>query len=167
MAGEDGTQGAEGADGAKGGGTLTFDDWFAKRTNEEKGLLTNHVHGLKTALESAKATREELKATLAKKDAEAASSVDAMRKQIEAAEQREAVVDALVGAECVNLKAAYVLAREDGLIKGNKVDIVTLKTNHPYLFRKAASGNAGSGAGTTLSAAGDANTAIRRAAGRV
>jgi hypothetical protein len=74
-------------------------------------------------------------------------------------------VDAAIPAGVTDLKAAYVVAKELGYLKGSKFDIKTFKTDHPAFFAAQANANAGAGAGAGQPQGG-MNAFIRAAAGR-
>lgn len=155
--------------------SLTFDGWLGSQADEVKTLITSHVAGLKSALDSERKQRNELTKSLkdATKDMEAGTkareALEGLTSRMEEQEAQLAFYDTATAAGITNLKLAWIAAREaDAIDKRGNVNLETLKQAYPELFKKPVPppGNAGAGQGNGLPGKKDMNNFIRAAAGR-
>ena len=159
---------------------LKWEDWYAQQPEPVKALIGEQTSGLKTALNSERGTRGNLERQLndlkkSLKDNEAATA-EVQRIQASLAEEntRGEFYEAAHAAGATNLRAAYLLAKADGLIDDRgKFRIEDIKGKYPEFFAVPGkpvtpTGNAGSGAhqpAPQLSGNAAVNNAIRGAAG--
>lgn len=98
----------------------TYEEWYATLTDELKGLVEGHISGLKSALERQKTDNKDLKATIAatiaSKDTEAASKLEAITGQLKDATQRASFYEAAGKMGVKNAKLAFVAAKDAGLL---------------------------------------------------
>lgn len=153
---------------------LTYENWLEKQDDTIKGLLDEHVKGLKSALGSERESRKEMEKQLremakkAEAGSEAQTKLTQMADQIQTADRRAEFYDEAHRAGVVNLKLAYLAATQEELFDRNgRVNFDEMKKNYPELFGKTnlPAGNAGAGTGDQ-NAAMDMNAKIRRASGR-
>lgn len=177
-AGTGGTPGQAGS-GDAGGGTPsekpTFESWYGGLAADVKGLVDEHVSGLRTALLTERQNRTDLSkqikdlAAKAEKGSELEKQLGETLGKLETSERRATFAEEAIRPEigCSNVKAAYALAvAEDLFTRSGQVDWQTLKGIAPELFRKPGPGSADGGAGVNQPPRFDMNTIIRRAAGR-
>ena len=158
---------------------LKWDDWLAQQPDNIKSLIGEHTNGLKTALQSERGTRGNLERQLnelqkqLKGNESAQAEVARIQSQLAEENTRGEFYEAAHVAGATNLRAAYLLAKADGLIddKG-KFRIDDIKSRYPEFFASPKAplppGNAGSGAGAQpprLSGNAAVNNLIRSAAG--
>lgn len=160
----------------KGNETLTFDKWFGALDDDAKGLLEDHVDGLKSALTSERAERARLAKQIkelsgkADKGSELATQLEKLTGDMGKLDQKAQFYEDAHAADVANLKLAWLAAQEFDLIgKDGRVDFDQLREQAPEVFRKKAPappGNAGTGAHQSGAAKPTMNSFIRRAAGR-
>ncbi len=184
-----GNGGGNAGGGAAGGGTTNagneqgqggntppdFDTWYNGLDTAQKGLVDNHVTGLKTALQSERTERSNLARQISDLQKTAAKGSDLekqltdLQNTLALTERRAAFAEDAIKPEvgCTNVKAAYALALADDLFdRQGRPDWVRIKQAAPELFRRAGAGSADGGAGNGQPPKLDMNTIIRRAAGR-
>jgi hypothetical protein len=153
----------------------TFEQWYAGLDATVKGLVDDHVTGLKTSLNTERQERGNLAkqvkdlAAKAEKGSDLEKQITAMQNALQVAERRAAFVEDALRPEvgCSNAKAAYALAvAEDLFDRQGRPDWNALKAVAPELFRKPGPGNADGGAGGKQPPSLTMNDIIRRAAGR-
>lgn len=158
---------------------LKWEDWLATQPDNIKSLIDGHTTGLKSALQSERGTRGTLEKQLKDLQAKAEKGSDLERQlgeinsQLAQENTRGEFYEAAHAAGATNLRAAYVLAKADGLIdERGKFRLDDIKARYPEFFTTAKfptpPGHAGSGAGgqtPALSGNAAANHAIRSAAG--
>ena len=181
------------ADGAAGGGdsgtgvddeqpeggaeeTVDYEQWVSKLKPAEKAALEGHTRGLKSALDSERASRKSLEKQLRDLAKASQEGSDAQKKLVEMADKmaeadrRADFYDSAHAAGVTNLKLAYLVAVQDELFdRRGGVDFTALRTSYPELFgqtKKVTKGNAGSGTDETTPTGGDMNAWIRQRAGR-
>lgn len=154
---------------------LTFETWFDQQDESTKTLLESHTRGLKSALESERSDRK----TLAKQVKELSDKagegsalkeqLDKLNSEMENREMRAVFYEEAHKQKVVDLKAAFVIAKDSGLIDDRgRIDWDTFKTQHGYLIERQPTPRANAGNGTTApqpSASTDMNALIRKAAG--
>lgn len=153
----------------------TFDSWLKDQPDEVKGLIEDHAHGLRTALENERAQRKTLEKQLkdaAKKfdkDSEERKSLDKISADLAEANRKTDFYDAAHKAGVTNLKLAWLAVVADELIdEKGAIDFDELRKSHPQLFASKAPIqpiNAGSGANGGAPKQ-TMNQLIRSAAGR-
>ncbi|HQK35335.1 MAG TPA: hypothetical protein PK074_11465 [Spirochaetales bacterium] len=156
----------------------SFEEFVNTLDEQKKELYSNHISGLKNALESEKENRrklaEQVKALspAVEKGSELERKLAETAKLLEEAEQRSTEYNRRAtfaeqairpGVNCSNIKAAYALAVSEGLFdEDNSPKWKELQKLAPELFRATKQTNAGN---TEKSDSSDINAAIRRAAG--
>lgn len=155
---------------------LVYDDWFGQQPDEVKSLLDEHTSGLKSALGSEREARREAQKQLRavaddlKEGSEARGKLTKLADDFAEAEAKTDFYEQAHGEGVTDLKLAYIVAKEEGLIdKRGKVDFTKMKEAHSSLFvsKKRPPGHGGQGAGGEGSGQPkDMNAAIRAAAGR-
>lgn len=167
-------QGGEGGEGGK--PAATFETWFDGLSEDVQGLVTGHVDGLRSALQSERGNRKDLEKKL--RDAagkleagsDARAELERMAGEMELSTKRADVYEAASAAGVTNLKLVWaVVQQEEGLIdrRGN-LDVDALRKDFPELFsagKPAPRGNAGDGINNDTPGGGDMNAWIRRSAG--
>ena len=160
---------------------LTWDGWLAQQPDDVKSLLDEHVRGLKSSLQSERGSRGQLEKQLRDLQAKAEKGSDLEKQlgdinaQLAQENTRGEFYEAAHAAGATNLRAAYLLARADGLIdERGKFKLDDIKARYPEFFTPARpavpTANAGSGVqqpAPALSGNAAANDFIRRMAGRV
>lgn len=155
--------------------SVTFDAWLDKQDVTVKGLLNDHIKGLKTALDSERASRKDMERQLrdlAKKaddGSEAQEKLTRMADEISAADRRADFYEEAHRAGVANLKLAFIVATQDDLFDSkNRVNFDGMKKSYPELFAgtKIPDGNAGNGTGSLDAGKNDMNSRIRGASGR-
>lgn len=158
---------------------VKWEDWIAQQPEQIKSLIDTHTTGLKSALQSERGTRGNLEKQLKDLQAKAEKGSDLERQlgeingQLAQENTRGEFYEAAHAAGATNLRAAYLLAKADGLIdERGKFKIEDIKGRYPEFFTPpktpTPTGNAGSGAGAQppqLSGNAAVNNAIRGAAG--
>ena len=176
--------GAEGAAGGEG------DQEQGDQENEEMGwdafhsalpeaaqkLIADREVGLRSALKTERDARGDAEKNLREAAAELKEGSDAQKKLLEladteaAASQKAEFYEEAHEADVKNLKLAYIVAVQDGLIsKTGKIDFKTMKESYPELFAKKFVADGGAGAGTGTKQPGgnvSMNDIIRKKAGR-
>lgn len=152
----------------------SFDQWLGGQDDYTRALITGHITGLRSALESErgerKALAKQVKDYTAKADESAGlrSQLDTMTADLEAVNRRITFYET-APAEVANLRLAWLAAVDAGCIGADgKVDWGKLKEQAPELFRRPLlpPGNAGSGAQQTGQPDRSMNAFIRQAAGK-
>lgn len=158
--------------------TPTFETWLAGQDDTVKGLVNTHTQGLRTALDSERTSRKDLEKQLRalgkkqEKGSEAQVELTKLADSLKAATQRADFYEAAQKEGVVNLKLAYMAAREEGVIDDDEktVDFDALRKSHPQLFApkpKTPNGNAGNGTGSNNKPTPfNMTKAIRQQAGR-
>lgn len=153
----------------------TFETWYGGLDATQKGLVDNHVTGLKTALASERTERANLARQIAElqksagKDTDLAKQLTDLQNTLATTERRANFVEDAIRPDvgCVNVKAAWALAQAEGLFdRQGRPDWNALKATAPELFRRAGAGSADGGGGNGQRPAATMNDIIRRAAGR-
>jgi len=138
---------------------LQWETWHKALPEAEQKLIADRESGLKTALKAERDARGEAEKSLRDVAAELETGSDAQKKILELADAEAAAnlkadfYEAAHEKDVSNLKLAYVVAQQDGLIdKRGKIDFDTLKLNYPELFVKkfVPPGGAGEGTGSKL-----------------
>lgn len=155
---------------------LSFEAWITEQPDTVKTLLDSHQRGLKSALDSERETRKALEKQLkdlagkAEKGSDLERQLTELLTQQSQAEARAAFYEDAHAAGITNLKLAWLVVGNDGLMDGRgRVDFAALKQRYPELFGAAtrtAPGNAGSGTQQPGTGARSMNEFIRAAAGR-
>jgi len=158
------------------GEALQWDAYYASLPAEAQKLFTDRESGLKTALASERDARGKAEKDLRDIAADLDKGSEAQTKVLELADAvateslKADFYEAAHEKDVSNLKLAYVVAQQDGLIdKRGKIDFDTLKLNYPELFIKkfVPPGGAGDGVGAKLPGEKvDMNALIRKKAGR-
>lgn len=152
----------------------TFEGWLGKQDKAVQDMYTSHVTGLKTALEAERTSKRDVEKQLRELIPQASAGSEAQKKltemvgQLSEAQRRATFAEQAPSEGIRNIKAAYTLARADGLItETGDIDFKRLKTAYPELFGPATPpGNAGAGTGTQPPAKVDMNKVLRGAFGR-
>lgn len=155
---------------------LTFDTWIAGQDASVKTLLEGHAKGLKSALDSERESRKSLEKQLkdlagkAEKGSELEKQLGELLSQQQGAQTRAEFYEAAHAAGVSNLKLAYVVASQEGLIdQKGRVNFDEMKKQFPELFGaspKPAPGNAGTGTNNQLSDRTSMDEFIRRKVNR-
>lgn len=154
---------------------LTFEAWYGGLDAAQKGLFDGHVTGLKTALSSERAQRQDLARQItdlqkgATKGSDLEKQLADLQNTLSLTERKAAFVEDAIRPEvgCVNVKAAYALATAEEMFdRHGRPDWNALKAAAPELFRRMGAGNADGGAGQSHASHVGMNELIRRAAGR-
>lgn len=172
--GQQGGQGS-GQPGDEGTQPQSFEEWLAGQGEDVKKLATDHVKGLKTALESERGQRKDFERQLREaagkleKDSQQRKELEGLATKFADLERQTAFFDGAHGAGVRNLRLAWLAAENAGLVdEKGRADFGKVKEQFPELFAATTAlppGNAGSGtqkppSGQTM------NDLIRRAAGR-
>jgi len=153
---------------------LTFEAWVTNQPDEIRAMLEGHTSGLRTALSSERDARKAMEKQLkdlagkAEKGSEFEKQLSELASQQAALEQRAEFFEQAHGAGVTNLKLAYIVATQDGLIdQRGRVNWDGIKKSYPELFgqSKSVAGNAGAGTASTPAAV-SMNDFIRAASGR-
>jgi TolA-binding protein len=155
---------------------LSFDTWLAAQDANVRGLLDGHTKGLKNALDSERESRKGLEKQLkdlagkAEKGSELEKQLNDLLTQQQTAQTRAEFYEAAHAAGVSNLKLAYVVASQEGLIdQKGRVNFDEMKKQFPELFgasQKPAPGNAGTGTNNQLSDRTSMDEFIRRKVNR-
>ncbi len=132
---------------------MDFDTWFDEQEDDIKAMVSGHVDGLKTALDSERDARKKLATDLktavssSADDGEMRSKLEKMTADLGMATGRADFFAAGHKEGVTNLSLAYLAAQEGDLIGDKGTDFKELKTQYPDLFseQKRAAGNAGNG----------------------
>lgn len=165
----------QGQGGTQGNPPLMFDSWLKDQPDDVKGLIEDHTHGLRTALDNERNQRKSLEKQLKdaakrfEKDSDERKALDKISADLTEANRKTDFYDAAHKVGVTNLKLAWLAVVADELLddKG-AVDFEKLKSSHPQLFAAKApiqNVNAGSGANGQLPKQ-TMNQLIRNAAGR-
>lgn len=161
-AGAGGSGNSNGAGGGAGDGqnnsdqNLSYETWIKDQKPEIVNLLDGHTKGLKTALDSERVTRKDTEKQLrdlakkAEAGSEAQTKLTEMADQISAADRRADFYEEAHKAGVVNLKLAFLVAKQDELFDSKgRINFDGMKKNYPELFAgsKIPDGNAGNGTG--------------------
>lgn len=151
----------------------TFDEYLATQPETVRALADTYANGLKSALNSEREERKTLAKQLRDATAKAeqgsatAKALEEISGQLANTERRAAFFESALTANCINPKAAYLVASAEGLFrKDGSPDWAALQTTVPELFRRAGQANAGAGTVTPAVAKASMNDFIRRSAGR-
>lgn len=157
---------------------LTWDTWLEAQDEGVKGLVDGELKGLKSALEAERRERKSMEKQLREaaakleKGSEKRASLEQQADRLQEMEHQTAFYDAAHAAGVLNLRLAWLAARDAGLVseKDGSVDVEKLREQFPQLFAPARQqpppGNAGAGTQTGAPAGGGMNAFIRTAAGR-
>jgi len=155
---------------------LGWDTFHASLTEEAQALIEAHESGLKTALKSEREARGELESKLKElaskmeEGSEARKEADKLANEVALGNQKADFYEEAHEEGVSNLKLAYVVAVQDGLISSRgKIDFKTMKEEYPELFGRkiVPPGAAGEGTGGRLPGEKvDMNALIRKKAGR-
>lgn len=159
-----------------GGMPLDFNGWIEQQDETIKSLVTSHIGGLKTALQSERQQRTELAKALKEatkgleEGSQARDALTQLSTKLEGHEQQLAFYEVATAAGVKNLRLAWLAAKEAGAVdqRGN-VNLQSLKTDYPELFgtpQLRPSGNAGNGAGSGAPGGKSMDNFIRTVAGR-
>ena len=169
-----------GTPGTDGGETpqevLTFDAWLAGQDDTIKGLVSENVRGLKTALEAERADRKRFERDLRDAAAKLTANSEERKRlediagQLDQASKKSAFYEQAHAAGVSDIRLAWLACQQGGYFtRRGEPDLVALKEAHPSLFGTPAAqrpaGNAGSGAGAQAPSKPGMNDFIRRAAG--
>ncbi len=146
--------GGSGGNQAGGGGTPqpggqgapTFESWYGTLDTGVRGLIDNHISGLKNALASERTAVTELRERLTEmsgklgKDSPERQQMEALQASLKTHEQQAAFYDAAHANGVTNLRLAWLAAQEGKLFDADKgtVDWAKFKTQFPELFRATA-----------------------------
>lgn len=151
----------------------SFDEYLATQPENVRALADTYANGLKSALNAEREQRKELTRQLrdatsaAEKGSATAKALEEISGQLANTERRAAFFESALTANCINPKAAYLVASAEGLFrKDGSPDWPALQGAIPELFRKPGQANAGAGTGAPPPAKASMNDYIRRAAGR-
>ncbi len=151
----------------------TFDEYLATQPETVRALADTYANGLKTALASEREERKTLAKQLRDATAKAeqgsatAKALEEISTQLANTERRAAFFESALTANCINPKAAFLVASAEQLFrKDGSPDWPALQATIPELFRRPGQANAGAGTGTPPPAKADMNMFIRRASGR-
>lgn len=160
---------------------MKFSEWLAEQDDDVQDMITSHVSGLTSALDSERRDRKALQKQMKNLSAEAESGsemqkqLDRMSADLAASNGRSSFYEAANGAGVKNLRLAHIAATETGLIDDDGVvNMDGLKESYPELFVSESPGtpmvprgNAGDGAGggTPPAKKADMDTLIRSSAG--
>jgi len=121
--------------------TIQWDEWLKGQPDEIRTAYESHTTGLKTALQSERQQRGELEKQLreaaakADKGSEAQQQLTGMADKLAALESQQDFYDQAHKVGVTDLKLAYIVAREEGLIDARgRVNFDGLKKAHPALF---------------------------------
>jgi hypothetical protein len=167
-------QAGQAAPGSGAGGAQSFEEWLKGQDETVRTLASEHVKGLKGALDSERAQRKDFEKQLRdaagklEKDSTERKGLEDLAGKLQGLERQTAFFDAAHGAGVTNLRLAWLAAQEAELVDDRgRADFGKLKERFPELFRAPAPppGNAGAGTQTPPSRQ-TMNDLIRRAAGR-
>lgn len=153
----------------------SFESWLGAQDAAVKALYAEHTKGLKGALETERAQRNDLTKQLKElgsrlgKGTTEREEIERLQAQVEATSRERDFIDEAIGPEinCIRPKLAYLLADKEKLWDryGNP-DWKRIREEAPELFRPTGrAGSADGGAGQGQRRTTDMNTLIRRAAG--
>jgi hypothetical protein len=146
-----------------------FEQFLETQTDEVKEAYEQHVHGLKSALQSEREAHGRFEAQV-KEVSGKLEATDATRQALEKASTETGVkvkfFDMAHKAGVTDLSLGYLAAQQDGLIKPEGIDFGKLKENHPQLFvgKAVIPGNGGERNLPTGTGDSQINQAIRDAA---
>lgn len=154
---------------------LTWDSWLEQQDETVKSLLDSHTKGLKSALESERTGRKDLARRVAELSQQAETGtelrtqLDKLTGDLDSMNARQSFYEQAHGMRVVDLKSAFVLARESGLVNNQgQTDWKAFQEQHPYMFERAQVPRANAGSGTSTpppAQPADMNELIRRKAG--
>jgi len=155
---------------------LGWDTFHASLPEEAQKLISDREGGLKTALKTERDARGKAEKDLRdiadklEKGSDAQKEVLKLADKVAEGTQKSDFYEEAHEEGVSNLKLAYVVAMQDGLIsKRGKIDWKTLKESYPELFSKIKipDGDAGDGTGSKRPGGKmDMNALIRKKAGR-
>lgn len=155
---------------------VDFSKWIESQADDIKVLVSGHIQGLKTALDSERESRKTFEKQLrdlapkVEAGSEAQKQLTAMADQVGALERRQSFYDDAHSQGVSNLKLAYLAASDAGLIDDRgRVNWEQLKKSFPQLFGAVGGppkGNAGDGTNNPPGGKASMNTIIRHAAGQ-
>jgi small-conductance mechanosensitive channel len=158
---------------------LTFDSWIAEQPEPVSELINTHTSGLKSALDSERATRKELEKTLKQMTGQleegsaAKKQLEGISQQLQETERRATFTEvaAAAGIAPDALRLAYLAAQDLNAFNSDGApDIDRLKNSYPHLFSKPRAATTTAGAGTNGQPASMGQTMddiIRKKAGRL
>ncbi len=154
----------------------TFAEYLGKQPDEFRAMVDEHFNslfeekakGLKSALESEreqnKKLQKELKEAAKHMDGDAKVKIEKMTTDLEETSKRASFYEMASQVGVKNLKLAFIIAREEGLLGEDKMDWKKFQSAYPELFG-ITSGHAGRGAGSEPATKMTIDDVIRRAAG--
>lgn len=155
--GDGGTPPKEGG-GAEPKAPKSFDELYDSLPEGTRGLVDQHISGLRSALTSERDERKKLAKELRDlgsrlKDGESSTKkeLEDLSGKLENYNQQVTAYESLSAAGAKNLKLAYLAAREEGLVLSDgTVKVEQLRDRMPELFAQAAPAKpkAGAGSGT-------------------
>jgi len=137
-----------------------FETWLDEQSDETKTLISNHIGGLRSALEQERTQRKSLDKSLrdATKQLEEGSAARAdfekISAELTATQTRATFLEQAAGAGVTNLKLAWLAASSgDAIGDDGTADFDKLKAGYPELFHvdqpaPTPRGNAGTGTGS-------------------
>lgn len=166
----EGGNGGETTEQSTGGDAITFDSFYSSLDERVRGVLDEHVKGLKSAHERTKQERNELREAIKSIKESRETDIEAVKRdltaRLEETEKRARFLET-IPAEVTNQKAALAVAREFGAMRTDgSLDAEKLREVAPELFKqeKAPPSNAGKTNGADASAM-TMNNFIRSRAG--
>lgn len=160
----------------KEGTPIEWDTFHDSLPEEAQKLLSDRESGLKTALKAERDARKDAEKDLRdvagklEKDSDAQKEVLKLADEVALGNAKADFYEEAHEEGVSNLKLAYVVAREDGLIdKRGKINFDKMKESYPELFGKKKVPPGGAGEGTGGKQPGekvDMNALIRKKAGR-
>jgi len=159
------------------GETPRWEDVLAGLPEEQQALYTDHVGGLRTALQSERDQRQDLARQMREatsqleEGSQVRTQLETLGRQLEEANRRADFVEEAVRPEigCTNPRLAYLAAQESEAIdRRGRVNWEALRGQYPELFRtnRTPPGHAGTGAGgQTPGSQSNMDDFIRREAG--
>lgn len=145
---------------------LDWDSWYQELPDETRGMVEDHLSGLKSALDSERSERRKLSSQIkdlsekAEKGSEVQQELEKLNGSLEQANLRADFFESAATSDVANARLAWIAARDEGLFeeytnkRTGRTDFErvfeALKDNYPELFKisKQQSTNAHAGAGT-------------------
>lgn len=129
-----------------------FDEAYVKSLRQEAAQYRTQLKDLAAKAEKGSELEKQLQQLIVEK---------------ESSEKRAMFFESSLTANCVNPRAAYLVASAEGLFRKNgEPDWSALQAAVPELFRRPGQANAGNGTGAPPPAKASMNEFIRKAAGR-
>lgn len=171
-------QGESGNGDGTGQTPLTYDTWFEGQETSTQEMISGHIAGLKSALQSEREQRrsfeKQLKEVASQLDegSKAREDLEKLGADLELSERRATFYEDAHAAGITNLRLAWVATQTDESLidRYGRIDLVKMKEGYPELFGVTTKvPTAHAGAGTTTTPPADQrsmNDYIRAAAGR-